>query len=88
MVNMLSNAKNNHSIKFLGSDLYGKMCSFVSVCCLLQMLCHFLYNFLDFSGSGRVQQRVQNEAFGTLFQLGTWQIVKIDTLRIKKNQVA
>ncbi len=44
--------------------------------------------FLDFSGSGRVQQRVKNEAFGTLFQLGTWQILKIDTLRIKKNQVA
>ncbi len=48
------------------------------MCCLL----------LDFSGSGRVQQRVKNEAFGTLFQLGTWQILKIDTLRIKKNQVA
>ncbi len=64
MVNMLSNAKNNHSIKFLGSELYGKMCWFVSMCCLLQMLCHFLYNFFDFSGSGRVQQRVKNEGFG------------------------
>ncbi len=28
---MLSNVKNNHSIKFLGSDLYGKMC-WLSLC--------------------------------------------------------
>ena len=41
-------------------------------------------SFLDFSGSGRVQQRVKNEAFWTFFHLGTWQILEIDTLRIKK----
>lgn len=47
-VYMLSNVKNNHSIKFLGSELYGKMCYFVSVCCLLQMLWHFLVIFRFF----------------------------------------
>ena len=41
-------------------------------------------SFLDFSCSGRVQQRVKNEAFWTLIQLGTWQILKIDTFKDKK----
>ena len=72
---MLSNVNTNHSIKFLGSELYRKMCPFVSVSCLHQKLCHFV-SYLDFSG---LVQRVEMKAFWTLFQLGTQYNIKIDT---------
>ncbi len=70
-----------------GQICMGK-CVHLSLCVVYFKCYATFYIILDFSGSGRVQQRVKNEAFETLFQLGTWQILKIDTLRIKKNQVA
>ena len=48
--------------------------------------------FSDYFWSGFgfaiVVNKLQNEPHGTLVDTGTWQNLKIDTSRIKKNQVA
>ena len=85
---MSSNVINNHSNDFLGSKLCEKMYWFVSVCCLHQKLGLFLHHISIFRFFGLDAMKHKKKAFGTLFQLGNHQILKIDTPRSKKNQVA
>ena len=76
---MLSDVINNYFTEFLGSELYRKMCPFVSLSCLLQKLA--TYNYLNFSG---LVQRIKNKAFVTLFHLGTQYNLKVDTWNDKE----
>ena len=67
---MCLDLENYHFNEFLGSKSYGKMCSFVSVCCLVQELWYFLLSPLYVFLGGKVQQMVKNKPHGTLVDHG------------------
>ena len=67
---MCLDLENDHFNEFLGSKTYGKMCSYVSVCCLVQELGCFLLSPLYGFNRGLVQQMVKNKPHGTLVDHG------------------